>query len=310
VPLFCFLHPRQPLFHDQGWKDPRSGHCWGWLRYLTASGGCLQRWGPRSFRAGLARAVILPLLLRFSCPHRADELEALSGRLELNGRQRVPWSMLWDNDREVEKVLGPLRSKLLRAGNLNLRRVPRFAAGADVAARLGLGAGPEGSPLVEHTHSLLWMGASRGGVHTDNQDNVLMQLTGDVEVLVIPAGCVGLAKVPGATRDVAGWLRAGQPPNSSRLPFYHIHLRQGEGLVLPSLAQHKVVSSEGRRVGLNAFFEPRFGRMQWPGAPANYFLRHRRDILALRSLHVMAARRLWDTRRLPYVMHTERIELL
>ncbi|CAK0905953.1 unnamed protein product [Prorocentrum cordatum] len=42
---------------------------------------------------------------------------------------------------------------------------------------------------VETTHSLLWMGAQGGGMHADWQDNVIMQLTGEADIVVFPANC-------------------------------------------------------------------------------------------------------------------------
>merc|ERR1711988_1206776 len=272
-------------------------------------GGKLQQWGPRSLRTKLARSFIIPLMLHYSCPRRSDMLEELAAQFKPFKHKPIPWSMLWDNDREVEKMLGPIRHKILRVGNLNMRRAPRFSGGVDIADGLGFGAG-FGGPLVEHTHNLLWIGAAKGGIHSDHQDNVLIQLTGDVQVLVVPASCIGIAKVPNQMREIASFLTRGMPRNQSKLPFYHVHLRQGEGLIIPSLAQHKIISSDSRRVGLNAFMEPQFGKMQWHTAPANYYLRHRKDILALRSLYMKTLSRLWDSRKIAYAMHTERVEFV
>jgi len=317
------MHPHQPVYNDNGWIDPRSKRCWDWLVYLTGSEGRFWQWGPWSFRTKVARRIIIPLLLDYICPRRSDSTEELLAQYKPFKHKPIPWSMLWDNDQEVEKMLKPIRHKIIRVGNLNIRRMWRFSkceAGAtpqhcdetpyvDIAQRLGFGAG-FGGELVEHTHSILWIGAAKGGIHTDHQDNVLIQLTGDVQVLVIPQSCVGLAKVPTRIRDIGGFLTDGMPPNRSRLPFYHVHLRQGEGLVIPSLAQHKIISSDSKRVGLNAFMEPRFGKMQWPTAPANYYRRHRRDILAMRSLYMKTLQRLWDDYQISYTMHTERVEFV
>ncbi|CAK0839716.1 unnamed protein product [Prorocentrum cordatum] len=79
--------------------------------------------------------------------------------------------------------------------NINLQHLPNFTGGIDIAERLGVGKG-FGGELVEHTLSLLWMGQQKGGFHYDHQDNVLIQLTGVADVLVLPPACIAAYEPP------------------------------------------------------------------------------------------------------------------
>ncbi|CAK0901264.1 unnamed protein product [Prorocentrum cordatum] len=57
-----------------------------------------------------------------------------------------------------------------------------------------------------------------------------------------------------------GWAKRGMPRGKARVPFYHVTLRPGDGLAVPSARPSGVVSRDSRRLAINAFFEPKFGR--------------------------------------------------
>jgi len=83
-------------------------------------------------------------------------------------------------------------------------------------------------------------------------------------------------------------------------------LREGEGVAIPSYAFHKVVSRRSGRVAMNAFMEPGFRKMRWRDSPSNYFRCASDGSEAMRVLSVKSMRRLWKTRKLHYIMHTDR----
>merc|ERR1712039_92036 len=91
-----------------------------------------------------------------------------------------------------------------------------------------------------------------------------------------------------------------------RSPFFHIPLKEGEGVAVPSHAWHKVTSKQSRRVAVNAFMEPKFGKMRWKSAPNNYFNKENRQNAAMRILWLRSMKHLWKTRKLHYMMHTDR----
>ncbi|CAK0832787.1 unnamed protein product [Prorocentrum cordatum] len=194
---------------------------------------------------------------------------------------------------------------------MNVRRLPRLAAQLDFARKLGM------DDLVEHTSSIVWIGHSPGSFHDDFADNVVVQLTGTATFIIFPAQCAWLLKKSvGRNRTLAGhagplqWVRRGMKRGKGRAPFYHVALKPGDGLAVPSTSMHKVISRDSRRLALNAFFEARPGRMQWPGAPANAFYRHDQSALAMRNLWIKTLRYLWESREVAIAMHTERIELI
>jgi len=185
---------------------------------------------------------------------------------------------------------------LARAGptNVNARRLPNFGAGADIAGRIGLG------ELVERTENWLWFGVNPSPIvsfHTDVQDNVLVELTGGSVVGIFPPGAFD------------AFLNG-----SAAHPVYHrVKVRPGQGVVIPSNFLHAVWHSSSNRTAFNAFFEPRFGQMQWPGAGDNMYVKwgkHRRDYLAMRSLWLRSLGRLWDERGLGIAMHGWKMEFL
>merc|ERR1712217_333349 len=114
---------------------------------------------------------------------------------------------------------------------------------------------------------------------------ILMQIVGTVDLFVFPPNCSSIVKMadgfqgvlPRRTTDVK---ENGKEPT----PFFHIRLKPGEGAVIPSGAEHKVVNRYNKRVGLNFFFEPRHGKMKWSGNPSSLFSREADGVLAARSL--------------------------
>merc|ERR1711933_412226 len=107
----------------------------------------------------------------------------------------------------------------------------------------------------------------------------------------------------------------GMPRGQARIPFFHVLLKPGEGVVIPSMAYHRILSRTSRRVALNFFLEPRFGKTWRPGAPKNSYSWMDRDKLALRTLWLRTMNKFWDAERVsrgdwPLVMHTGAMEFM
>merc|ERR1711920_410020 len=85
-------------------------------------------------------------------------------------------------------------------------------------------------------------------------------------------------------------------------PFFHVTLRAGEGLVMPSHSFHRVWSRSSKRIAVNAFFEPKYKKMQWPHTVSHGFKMYEQSTLAMRILWLRALRRLWDTKQLGMFM--------
>jgi len=314
------LHPGRreqiPAYSDLGWKT--SPVCWDWLFYFTSRYGKFSKWGPFSPLTKLVRTVVVPALLRYVCPKVSPSLREVGERSANFHDGRIPWSPIRNRDDEARAEIARLQREvpgvdLMGTCNINLQHLPNFTGGVDIAERLGAGKG-FGGELVEHTLSLLWMGQQKGGFHYDHQDNVLIQLTGVADVLVLPPACIG-SYVPPQKCDFMKWQtkeRKHPKGDHFRAPFYHIRMRSGEGLVIPSMAQHRVISQGTGRIALNAFMEPAFKKMAWPEktAPANFWRRQRPAIAAMRVLWLRTLRHLWETRNISMVMHTERNELI
>lgn len=164
-----------------------------------------------------------------------------------------------------------------------------------------LGLGDE----AETSHSMLWFGQTRGHMHPDWHDNVVIQLTGEDEIIVFPSNCSSL--VWGRfqpTETLREWVQYGVGPGEVRAPFFHVVLRAGEGLTIPSMSFHKVVSRHSGRVALNAFIEPRWGRMRWAHAPYSFFNFQSPFLAALRIAWARSSVHLWRTHKMTAFMHT------
>lgn len=185
---------------------------------------------------------------------------------------------------------------LRKAGptNINARRLPRFAVGADFAGRLGFG------ELVERTESWLWFGFNPNPLasyHTDVQDNVLVELTGGSEVSIFPPGAFDALLNGSADHPV----------------HYRVTVRPGQGVVIPSNFLHAVWHLQSNRTAYNAFFEPRFGEMQWPEAKGNMYTKwgqRRKGYLCMRNLWLRSLGHLWDTQQIGMAMHGWKMEFL
>eukprot|EP00435_Cladocopium_sp_Y103_P069750 s562_g33.t2 len=67
--------------------------------------------------------------------------------------------------------------------------------------------------------------------------------------------------------------------------YFKVNLKPGEGIVIPSNYLHSVQHLRADRIGVNFFFEPRFGSMQWPNSPGNFYAetaKEKKEHLAMR----------------------------
>jgi hypothetical protein len=217
-------------------------------------------------------------------------------------RDDVPHSNLFNNTPAALKAQAKISKRkhenvFIGVTNINMNRLENLSM--DFGEMIFPG-------QVEATHSLLWAGQQRGGMHADFQDNIIIQLTGKADIIVFPANCSASSQFLPNQVTVKDWVKKGVKPGKIRAPFFHVILQEGEGIAVPSHAYHKVVSTQSRRLAVNAFMEPKFGRMKWKSAPNNYFVNEDRANSAMRVLWLRAMAHLWKTRRLHYMMHTDR----
>lgn len=289
-----------------------------WCEYSEQARQCHRRW---------TRAVWLIAVFKFHpvamwllknvlgpffvsrCPEPAT-MKDMAERIHLfdaPGSSTPQWS---PTDRPVRKHHDDLSMmERLRTGisatNLNIRRLPKLRQGWDSIERANL------TGHARFTHGMLWFGNTPGGWHTDMQDNVLTQLQGEVDVMVVsPEASLACGAPTDHYQPLLEYMaQCKQRGFDAR--GYHIRLKPGLAAVVPSSAYHKVIVNSSLRVGLNTFFEPEFLGMQWAGeAPFNSFRSYSEDFLAMRILWLSVVRRLWDERGIALFFHTDKMEVL
>jgi len=301
------LHHREPgrLWFHYG----RSQDCHSALEDFTNQ---FPVWGPDSPEVQMGLRVLLPSLIPRECKSYPTLAEIASwtasfGDSEL-GRS-VPYELFFnrtlplETKKEFKRTVE--RHQALPCCQVNARRLPGFPEALNFAEKLGVG------HLVSHTHSFVWPGSTPGQFHVDEWDNVQSQATGSCDVIIFPPRCSGSIKMP-LVEGHLDWRRRmrEQKPGNQYAWFFHMRLKAGEGVVIPSNAFHKIISRDNRRLAVNSFLEPKFGKMQWPGNPAHQFAINSRDMLAARRLWVESLSHLWDTKKISMFMRTLRVEMI
>jgi len=211
-------------------------------------------------------------------------LALMAAQQVLCGLKPLPY---WIDHPEKRKVLG--------SANINLKRLPNFGGNVDVPGKLGL------SSDVAGMLGLLWMGLvpenpTMNPFHTDVQDNILMELVSEVVVSIVP-------------RELL-WQKDDEEVSGK---YYKVHLKPGEGIVIPSNFLHSVYHLYPDRLGVNFFFEPRFGRMQWPNSTGNFYAetaKMNKEHLAMRSLWFQSANYVWQRDAKGVGFHGWKMEIL
>jgi hypothetical protein len=270
----------------------------------------VQKWGVRSFKASLAKMFYIPYILRRYC-HENPSFKQVAELSKSFDKSVVHRFVAFNNTRnaEVQRRFLKFRNKnkALITSNVHTKYFPKFMEGVDVASKLGI------SNSVLTTHQYLWFGASHGALHHDFQDNVLIQISGEAEVIIVPPNCshfildgshVQKQDLNYLWPDLTdGWRY--------KAPFYHFQLKAGEGVVIPATAPHRIISWDNFRIGMNSFFEPKYKQMQWGStAPANFYSLQPDSLLAIRSLWTESLQHLFDTRRIVLAMHTSKLEYI
>ncbi|CAK0860534.1 unnamed protein product [Prorocentrum cordatum] len=129
------------------------------------------------------------------------------------------------------------------------------------------------------------------------QDTVIFQLSGMDEIIVFPPNCTAVTSEIPLRDSVHTWVMKNQKEDDVKVPFYHIRLRAGEAVVIPSMAVHVVKGLHSARFSLGVSFEPRFGQMAWPGAPSHFQGLQRPSVGAMRVLWARSTKRLWDAKK-------------
>merc|ERR1712014_244366 len=99
------------------------------------------------------------------------------------------------------------------------------------------------------------------GHHWDIDDNILLQLAGEVDITIFPANCsAGLLSRLWKVQGFDSTTPTTELVQKTGIPFFHMVLRPGDGVVLPSLAYHRVIIRDRDRIGMNVAFVPKFGQ--------------------------------------------------
>ncbi|CAK0825672.1 unnamed protein product [Prorocentrum cordatum] len=271
------------------------------------------RWGPQSELVAWTTRVMIPWMLDQECP----PVRSLSqvGEASVNfSHEEMRWSSLHRHTTATNEKYrtSHKENRSIQTGAISARRLAGFK-NIDFATLLGIG------ELVEHVHAFVRLGPTGGLYHNDMFDNIIVQVSTTIDVVVVPANCSHLVTSESSRATtilpskggILEWATQGMRRGQSKVPFYHFKLRPGEGVVLPSGAVHNVFARSPHRIGLSAFMEPKFGKMQWgSSAPAGAFGRADRGYLAARSVAVRVLKKLWERRRLGMFWHTARLELI
>lgn len=203
----------------------------------------------------------------------------------------------------------PTRKVWNKAGITPLRLPTVAVEDFDVSKALAI------EDKVVGAHNYLWLGASQGSLHHDHEDNILIQLTEEVEGVVVPQNCSGLVlddpwSPTGHVTTLFPDPNISQKEFRSRPPFYHFYLKPGEGIIVPSAANHRFISKTNARVGLNAFFEPNFQQMQHKDTPYNFYKLVNDDVLAVRVLYLKSQELMYRKHKKVVSMHTPKLPFI
>ena len=100
-------------------------------------------------------------------------------------RDEIPWSATLEqaDDTYLKEQFYRRNGESIGAANLNVRRLLNFPQGENMVEQFGL------RGLVDSTVSQLRFGNTPGVWHRDAQDNVYIQISGSVDILIFPVNC-------------------------------------------------------------------------------------------------------------------------
>jgi len=263
------------------------------------------RWGPKSEKGQIAIRAVIPWLLDNECQpfHNLREVAKWSKNFT---SKDTPFNYHFGHD-EVQKIFDERLSRLevVSSMEINTRRLDNFDKNLKLVDKLGL------ESEVEHQHRFVWFGVTGGMFHPDHYDNVLIQLRETVDVYAYSSNCTIIVRDSiDPWKGVLNWAQKPESKINGKQFFHHIRLKPGQGVTIPGSAWHKAVNRKSQRVGYNAFFEPKFGKMRWPGAKGNIFVRNHQDTRAARAVWVKSLAHLFDTKKISMFHHTTRMEII
>jgi len=171
------------------------------------------------------------------------------------------------------------------AGYVHTRRLPEFHKKLpEVEKLMGI------EEDVLRGQSMLWLGATAGGFHYDEEANVYVQLSGETFAFLVPQNYTdaftGAVRHPWSSAGLPGWQELERDPWLKNVPIYLVHLRPGDGITLQSRTYHRFMAQTADRVSLNWFFIPKWRKMEYN--PSDWYAQE-----AERSLERLAMRQLW-----------------
>jgi hypothetical protein len=298
-----------PVMLNHGFEEKGPKRCWEWFRYYTSVS---TEWGARSIRSYFARLIVHPFMMWFSCPSSSTgstlaELANLSKDLHT---EEIPHSAFVIQPQYLkvvfDHIVGPNGShgNLIECASVNVRRLPNFAPNLDFAGLFGL------SGVVEHSNAVISGGHCQSEVQMNWQDSVIFQLSGVDEIIVFPPNCTAVTSEIPLRDSVHTWVMKNQKEGDVKVPFYHIRLRAGEAVIIPSMAVHIVKGLHSARFSLSVTFEPKLGQMAWPGAPSHFQGLQRPSVGVMRVLWARSIKRLWDTKKVTFSRQSSVMDVL
>mmetsp|Transcript_71440 Transcript_71440/g.209404 ORF Transcript_71440/g.209404 Transcript_71440/m.209404 type:complete len:589 (+) Transcript_71440:77-1843(+) len=205
---------------------------------------------------------------------------------------------------EAEALIAPALNAYRQVNTqttINVRRLPHFPL-QDMHKAMG-------SPAwVERLWNLLWIGPVGDFWHFDEEDNLLICVSGSIYVAVMEQN---VTDVVSGTRNIGlgfnnleGFFNHKEKGRShwvdknrwiEKIPIHFLKLEPGMGITIPSRTYHNVMALDGNRILMNCFFFRKFGEPEtnsqsWyrPGSQSDTYR-------AMRHLKATSIWQLWDT---------------
>jgi len=193
---------------------------------------------------------------------------------------------------------------------INTKRLPAFHKKLPTVERpMGL------EDDVLRSQSQLWLGATAGGFHYDEEANVYIQLSGDTFAFLVPQNYTdvftGSRRHPWGSSGLPNRDMLKKDPYLKTIPVYLTHLKPGDGITLHGKTYHRFVAQTHDRISLNWFFIPAWRKMEYN--PADWYTQEAAlnlQRLAVRQLWARTLARLWDEQQTGIIFMGTKLEYL
>lgn len=209
----------------------------------------------------------------------------------------------------IDPELGPAGAPC-QTGYVHTRRLPSLHEKLpDIEGPMGI------KEDVLRGQSMLWLGATSGGFHYDEEANVYLQLSGETFAFLVPQNytdvMTGSNRHPWGSMGLPGLDALEADPYLKEIPIYLVRLLPGDGLTLQGRTYHRFMAQTQDRISLNWFFIPKWRRMEY--TPADWYSKEAaRSLprLAVRQLWARTLARMWDEARRGVILMGGKLEYL